>query len=212
MKKRIITIAIICIAVLAIIAHIETSIKYSVQDEVLGDVEMTLTKPIFARFYNKVSFTKDGVTKTRSFDGKYKHNIYKVDFGRVNDENKFDIAFGVYSIAPWHRKPSKRVFLYKVVNLELKPKFRCSRLITPMYDFILYDADGDGFDEVVSIERYKGVYSVGIYKQYDMKIERIATRKLDFRPTRLFKDDKLYIEGINIKKEIKFSKEGINLK
>ena len=212
MKKRIITIAIICIAVLAIIAHIETSIKYSVQDEVLGDVEMTLTKPIFARFYNKVSFTKDGVTKTRSFDGKYKHNIYKVDFGRVNDENKFDIAFGVYSIAPWHRKPSKRVFLYKVVNLELKPKFRCSRLITPMYDFILYDADGDGFDEVVSIESYKGVYSVNIYKQYDMKIERIATKRLDFRPTRLTKDDKLYIEGINIKKEIKFSKEGIDLK
>lgn len=212
MKRRFFILAILLLVALALASRIETKVNYTVVDEVLGEVEMTLTKPIFTRFYNKVSFSKDGVTKTRSFDGKYKHNIYKVDFGRVNDENKFDIAFGVYSIAPWHRKPSKRVFLYKVVNLELKPKFRCSRLITPMYDFILYDADSDGFDEVVSIERYKGVYSVGIYKQYDMKIERIATRKLDFRPTRLYKDNKLYIEGINKRNEIKFSKEGINLK
>lgn len=81
-----------------------------------------------------------------------------------------------------------------------------------MYDFILYDIDGDGFDEVVSIEKYKGVYSIGIYKQYNMLIERIATRKLDFRPTKLSKDKKLYIVGINIKREIKFSKEDIDLK
>ena len=81
-----------------------------------------------------------------------------------------------------------------------------------MYDFILYDIDGDGFDEVVSIEKYKGVYSIGIYKQYDMLIERIATKKINFRPTKLIKSDKLFIEGINIKKEIQFSKEGIDLK
>ena len=81
-----------------------------------------------------------------------------------------------------------------------------------MYDFILYDIDGDGFDEVVSIEKYKGIYSIGVYKQYDMLIERIATKKIDFRPTKLSKDKKLYIEGINIMKEINFSKEGINLK
>ena len=81
-----------------------------------------------------------------------------------------------------------------------------------MYDFILYDIDGDAFDEVVSIEKYKSVYSIGIYKQYNMLIERIATKKINFRPTKLVKDKKLYIEGINIKREIKFSKEGIDLK
>ena len=81
-----------------------------------------------------------------------------------------------------------------------------------MYDFILFDADGDGFDEVISIEKYKGVYSIGIYKQYNMLIERIATRKIGFRPTKLSKDNKLYIEGIKIKKEIKLLKEGIDLR
>lgn len=212
MKKKSLAIAILLLLALLVISRIETTHSYTVIDEELGEVEMTLSKPIFARFYNKVTFTKDNLSKTKTFDGKYKLNIYKVDLGRVNDENKFDIAFGVYSIAPWHRTPSKRVFLYKVVNLDLKPKFRCSRLINPMYDFILYDIDGDGFDEVVSIEKYKGVYSIGVYKQYDMLIERIATRKIDFRPTKLSKDKKLYIEGINIMKEINFSKEGIDLK
>lgn len=212
MKKKSLALAILLLLVLIAISRIETTHSYTVIDEELGEVEMTLSKPIFARFYNKVTFTKDVRSKTKTFEGKYKLNIYKVDLGRVNDENKFDIAFGVYSIAPWHRTPSKRVFLYKVVDLDLKPKFRCSRLINPMYDFILYDIDGDGFDEVVSIEKYKGVYSIGVYKQYDMLIERIATRKIDFRPTKLLKDKKLYIEGINIMKEINFSKEGIDLK
>lgn len=212
MKKKSLAIAILLLLALLVISRIETTHSYTVIDEELGEVEMTLSKPIFARFYNKVTFNKDGRSKTKSFEGKYKLNIYKVDLGRVNDENKFDIAFGVYSIAPWHRTPSKRVFLYKVVDLDLKPKFRCSRLINPMYDFILFDIDGDGFDEVVSIEKYKGVYSIGVYKQYDMLIERIATRKIDFRPTKLLKDKKLYIEGINIMKEINFSKEGIDLK
>ncbi len=212
MKNKIFALTIVLLLVLLAFSRVETTEKCIVIDEELGEVEMTLAKPIFARFYNKVTFTKDGTKKTKTFSGKYKLNIYKVDLGRVNDENKFDIAFGVYSIAPWHRTPSKRVFLYKVVDLDLKPKFRCSRLITPMYDFILYDIDGDGFDEVVSIEKYKGVYSIGIYKQYDMLIERIATKKINFRPTKLIKSDKLYIEGINIKKEIQFSKEGIDLK
>ena len=212
MKKKIFALAIVILLAILALSRIETTEKYKVIDEKLGEVEMTLSKPIFARFYNKVTFTKDNLSKTKTFEGKYKLNIYKVDLGRVNDENKFDIAFGVYSIAPWHRTPSKRVFLYKVDNLDLKPKFRCSRLINPMYDFILYDIDGDGFDEVVSIEKYKGVYSIGIYKQYDMLIERIATKKINFRPTKLVKDKKLYIEGINTKREIKFSKEGIDLK
>lgn len=212
MKKKSLALAILLLLALLAISRIETTVSYTVLDEELGEVEMTLAKPIFARFYNKVTFTKDNLSKTKTFEGKYKLNIYKVDLGRVNDENKFDIAFGVYSIAPWHRTPSKRVFLYKVDDLDLKPKFRCSRLINPMYDFILYDIDGDGFDEVVSIEKYKGVYSIGVYKQYDMLIERIATRKIDFRPTKLLKDKKLYIEGINIMKEINFSKEVIDLK
>ena len=212
MKKKSLAIAILLLLALIAISRIETTHSYTVIDEELGEVEMTLSKPIFARFYNKVTFTKDGRSKTKTFESKYKLNIYKVDLGRVNDENKFDIAFGVYSIAPWHRTPSKRVFLYKLVDLDLKPKFRCSRLINPMYDFILYDIDGDGFDEVVSIEKYKGVYSIGVYKQYDLRIERIATRKIDFRPTKLINNEKLYIEGINIKREIKFSKEGIELK
>ena len=212
MKKKSLALAILLLLVLLAISRIESTESYKVIDEELGEVEMTLAKPIFARFYNKVTFTKDGRFRTKTFDGKYKLNIYKVDLGRVNDENKFDIAFGVYSIAPWHRTPSKRVFLYKVVDLDLKPKFRCSRLINPMYDFILYDIDGDGFDEVISIEKYKGVYSIGVYKQYDMLIERIATKKIDFRPTKLSKDKKLYIEGINIIEEIDFSKEVIDLK
>ena len=132
MKKKSLALAILLLLALLAISRIETTHSYTVIDEELGEVEMTLSKPIFARFYNKVTFTKDGRSKTKTFEGKYKLNIYKVDLGRVNDENKFDIAFGVYSIAPWHRTPSKRVFLYKVVDLDLKPKFRCSRLINPM--------------------------------------------------------------------------------
>lgn len=210
--KKTLAVSFILLIVFILVSRIETSKVYKVVDEELGEVELVLSKPIFARFYNTVTLRKDGISKTKNYTGKYKLNIYKADFGRVNDENLYDIAFGVYSVAPWHRVSAKRMFLYKSVNLDLKPKFRCSRLITPMYDFLLYDIDKDGFDEIISIEKYKGVYSIGVYKEYDMKIERIAVKEIDFRPTKLSKDKKLYIEGKGTKFEIHFNKEGIVLK
>lgn len=67
MKKKIFALAIVILLALLALSRIETTEKYKVIDEKLGEVEMTLSKPIFARFYNKVTFTKDNLSKTKKF-------------------------------------------------------------------------------------------------------------------------------------------------
>lgn len=186
MWKKFLVVTIVLVIILFIFS--KESISFDVVDDDGKPVALTLRKRRFQKFYNEVTLSDDENVNTHVFKDKYTLNIWKWKTGRVNDENNEDIAFGVYNIAPHHRIMTNRVFIYTVKDLELQPKFRASRLTYPISDFTLFDIDGDGYDEVVAIEKYKGDTYISAYKEYDLKIERVYFGKFLFEISRFSND------------------------
>lgn len=212
--KRVFKVIIVLVLIASILIFtIKSERSFYVYDENNNKVELTLKKPLYKKFYNEVKVS-DGIdSKSQAFNGKMTLNIWKFETGRVNDNTNFDIIFGVYNKAPHHKVYAKRIFIYNIKDLKLVPKFRCSRLVSPMIDFAIFDWDNNGFDEIVSIEKYKDNYSFNVYIQYDYNIERIYTKTLDFTPDRIFKrDEKLFISSDNGEKEIYIKNKEVNFK
>ena len=193
-RKKLIGLIILLILVMACVFAKKKSV-YQVFDEDNRPWQMTVVRPLWSKYSNKVIFTSGDDKFIMDFKGKYEHNIYKIQTGRVNDETNFDIAFGVYNKAPSHQVYAKRMFIYYIDDGILRPKFRCSRFIRPMVDFTLADLDGDGFDEIYTIEKYKNQYSLNMYRQYDLKIELISSFDLDFKANSFLIDQDLFIVG-----------------
>lgn len=201
--KRVFKVLILVFLVAIIFFTVKNKKSFNVYDEENNKLKLTLKKPFYKKFYNEVEISNGANSKTQIFDGKMTLNIWKVETGLVNDKTNFDIIFGVYSVAPHHKVFAKRVFIYNIKDLKLKPKFRCSRLVSPMIDFSIFDWNGDGYDEIISIEKYKDIYSFNVYVQYDFNIKRIYTKKLDFIPQSFLKrDGKLYISSNTVEKEV----------
>lgn len=186
MWKKIFTVTVVLLIALFIFS--KESISFDVVDDDGKPVTLTLRKRRFQKYYNEVTLSDGENVNTYVFKDKYTLNIWKWKTGRVNDENNEDVVFGVYNIAPHHRIMTNRVFIYTVKDLELQPKFRASRLTYPISDFTLYDIDGDGYDEVVAIEKYKGDTYISAYKEYDLKIERVYFGKFSFEISRFLED------------------------
>ena len=186
MWKKIFTVTVVLL--IALFVFSKESISFDVVDDDGKPVTLTLRKRRFQKFYNEVTLSNGENVNTHVFKDKYTLNIWKWKTGRVNDENNEDVVFGVYNIAPHHRIMTNRVFIYTVKDLELQPKFRASRLTYPISDFTLYDIDGDGYDEVVAIEKYKGESYISAYKEYDLKIERVYFGKFSFEISRFLED------------------------
>ena len=186
MWKKIFTVTVVLL--IALFVFSKESISFDVVDDDGKPVTLTLRKRRFQKYYNEVILSDGENVNTHVFKDKYTLNIWKWKTGRVNDENNEDVVFGVYNIAPHHRIMTNRVFIYTVKDLELQPKFRASRLTYPISDFALYDIDGDGYDEVVAIEKYKGESYISAYKEYDLKIERVYFGKFSFEVSRFIED------------------------
>lgn len=186
MWKKIFTVTVVLLIALFIFS--KKSISFDVVDDDGKPVTLTLRKRRFQKYYNEVTLGDGENVNTHVFKDKYTLNIWKWKTGRVNDENNEDVVFGVYNIAPHHRIMTNRVFIYTVKDLELQPKFRASRLTYPISDFTLYDIDGDGYDEVLAIEKYKGDTYISAYKEYDLKIERVYFGKFSFEISRFLEN------------------------
>lgn len=186
MWKKFLVVTIVLVIILFIFS--KESISFDVVDDDGKPVALTLRKRRFQKYYNEVTLGDGENVNTHVFKDKYTLNIWKWKTGRVNDENNEDVVFGVYNIAPHHRIMTNRVFIYTVKDLELQPKFRASRLTYPISDFTLYDIDGDGYDEVLAIEKYKGDTYISAYKEYDLKIERVYFGKFLFEISRFSND------------------------
>lgn len=208
-KKKLIGLIVLLVLVMACVFAKKKSV-YQVFDEDNRPWQMTVVRPLWSKYSNKVIFTSGDDKFIMDFKGKYEHNIYKVQPGRVNDETNFDIAFGVYNKAPSHQVYAKRMFIYYIDNGILRPKFRCSRFIRPMVDFALADLNGDGFDEIYTIEKYKGQYSLNMYRQYDLKIELISSFDLDFKADSFLIDQGLFIVG-DQKHQVYLKKEEVSI-
>ena len=102
-------------------------------------------------------------------------NPWRLDFCNV-DGGEIELAIGVYKETPLHPVMAKRVFFYNIdfENERLKPKLRISRLNNPMADFSVYDIDGDGWDEILSVEeKSNGRYEIGVYKWTNFSFEKV---------------------------------------
>lgn len=187
MWKKFFTVTVVLLIALFIFS--KESISFDVVDDDGKPVTLTLRKRRVQKYYNDVTMSDGENVNTHVFRDKYTLNIWKWKTGRVNDENNEDVVFGVYNIAPHHRIMTNRVFIYTVKDLELQPKFRASRLTYPIADFTLYDIDGDGYDEVVAIENYKGDSYISAYKEYDLKIERVYFGKFSYEISRFLDDE-----------------------
>lgn len=75
-----------------------------------------------------------------------------VQTGDIDGDGREEISLTVYKTALFHPVMAKRPFFYRLENEELKPVWRGSRLSRPFDDFRLFDSDGDGVMELVSIE------------------------------------------------------------
>lgn len=128
------------------------------------------------------------------------HNLkpWKVDFCNV-DGGEVELALGVYKKTPFDKSLAKRCFLYNIdfKNKKLIPKLRISRLHNPITDFNLCDIDGDGRDEIISIEKnIKGEYLFGVYDWTNFSFERnYSSIILKDEPIFLDKEKKVEVRG-----------------
>lgn len=124
--------------------------------------------------------------------------LWKVDLVNV-DGGEMEIALGVYKKTPFDQKFDRRCFLYNIDfnNQKLRPKLRISRLHNPIKDFNLCDLDGDGYDEIISIEKnIDGNYLFGVYDWTNFAVERNhGSEVLMDEPKFLDKEKKVEIDG-----------------
>ena len=110
-----------------------------------------------------------------------------------------ELAIGVYKKTPFDQKFDRRCFLYNIdfKNKKLRPKLRISRLYNPIKDFNLCDLDGDGYDEIISIEKnLDGNYLFGVYDWTNFAVERNhGSEVLKDQPRFLNKEKKVEIDG-----------------
>lgn len=79
-------------------------------------------------------------------------NPWKLSIGDIDGDGIKDISLGVYKESPLHPIMAKRPFIYSYKDERIVPKWRGSRLSRPFDDYLFYDIDDDGVDEIVAIE------------------------------------------------------------
>lgn len=99
-----------------------------------------------------VIFSLDGEIKEMYREDFSRLKPWKITTGDIDGDGKCEVSIGVYKKTPFHQVMAKRPFIYSFENNKLVPKWRGSRLSKPFTDYDFCDIDGDGIDEIVSIE------------------------------------------------------------
>lgn len=114
------------------------------------DEWIILTKKIIGRYGKELIIYKGDEEIYRSNISDLKP--WKVIGGDIDGDNIPEISIGVYTKTYYHPVMAKRPFIYNYYNGTMQPKWRGSRLSKPLIDYIFFDLDGDGTDEIISIE------------------------------------------------------------
>lgn len=77
----------------------------------------------------------------------------QIQAGDINGDGVMELAVCTYKTTKFHPVLAKRPFFYDLSDGNLEPVWLGSRLARPFDQYILYDLDGDGVDEIISIER-----------------------------------------------------------
>jgi hypothetical protein len=102
-------------------------------------------------------------------------NPWKVQTADVDGDGRLEISVGVYKTAKFHPVMAKRPFLYNWDQGGISPKWLGSRLSRPFDDYVFADIDGDGMEELLSIEILAdGQKAVNSYKWKGFGFESIG--------------------------------------
>ena len=102
-------------------------------------------------------------------------NPWKIQTCDVDGNHRREIALGVYKEASFHPVMAKRPFLYRWDKGDIVPMWRGSRLSRPFEDYIFFDIDADGKDEIIAIERLSdGKKLINSYSWAGFGFESIA--------------------------------------
>ncbi|WP_050747999.1 FG-GAP repeat protein [Peptoniphilus sp. oral taxon 386] len=173
MKKRKIGIILLILSALVFLKFKNTLYdSIAIKNNEGEEVTVNVYKNIFSKYANVIEIVSENRKEKIVFSGKKKINIWKLDAGDVDGDGIDEIALGVYKKSPHHRVMANRVFLYNISGLELKPKFRASRLGLPFTEFLLYDIDEDGAFEIISIEEKDNYKFIAAYNYKNFSIYR----------------------------------------
>lgn len=119
---------------------LDTGEAYGDQIKIYSDFEITDHKPV-VKGEPDLSFDLSDIKPM------------KIQAGDINGDGVVEIAVCVYKTTKFHPVPAKRPFFYDLADGGLEPVWLGSRLSRPFDQYILHDMDGDGADEIISIER-----------------------------------------------------------
>ena len=200
-------ILIILILIVGLLINIPV-FNLSVNDVDGNPCEIKFSKKIYERYPNRVSING----KVHIYKDRYRLNVWKAEAGVVTDEGVENVVLGVYNKSPFHQEMEKRVFIYIVKDDELRPRYRASKLSLPFDDFLLYDVDGDGVMEIVTLDSVKGANFVSAYKLKKMTIYREYFSKSYESLSELNVNDGLYVKAEGKTREVVLSGDELLLK
>lgn len=161
-----------------------------------GEKELVLiTKKFFSKYGAELviySSTDEEIYRRDFSDLK----PWKLALGDVDGDGIDELSLGVYKKTIFHPVMAKRPFIYRYEDGELYPKWRGSRLARPFEDYIFYDIDENGTDEILAIEILEdGKKLINTYKWRGFGFEGYRESRAfeDMEALRL-EDDQPYID------------------
>ncbi len=112
---------------------------------ILGDTDKTYGKGFLV-------YSLDNGFKRVFYQSFEDMNPWKIQISDVDGDGNKEISITMFKETRFHPVMANRPYIYDWVDNSIFPKWRGSRLSKPFDDYIFQDIDGDGADELISIE------------------------------------------------------------